>query len=340
MTASIIGYESGITVTPGAARTLTFTGPPASVTAGATNDVTVTARDAYGNVATGYTGTVSLTSSDPHAVLPLSYTFAVGDAGQHRFAVAFDTSGTQTITSTDTRAPSVTGTESGITVQAAAAKTLAVTGFPTTDAAGATETVTVTAYDPYGNVATGYTGTVAITSSDAQAQLPSNFSYRAADSGTHTFSITLETVGSQSITATDTASSSISGTESNIIVRGTPRVTVTQTGTKVVITQGQFFRKQKRTFVRPTSVQLTVEIAPSGSGGDVPTGEVTFELLKKTKKKVKVTTLETVALSGGKVTVALKSNRVLKKAITIVYSGDANDKPSFLTIPKLTRAPL
>ena len=186
--------------------------------------MTVTARDAYGNVATGYTGTVSLTSSDPHAVLAPNYTFAVGDAGEHRFAVAFDTAGTQTITFTDREgAPSITATESGITVQAAAAKTLAVTDFPTADAAGGTETVTVTAYDPYGNVATEYTGTVAFTSGDAQVQLPSNFSYRAADSGTHTFSITLETVGSQSITATDTASSSISGTGSQISSSGVRR---------------------------------------------------------------------------------------------------------------------
>ena len=98
--------------------------------------MTVTAYDAYGNVATGYTGTVSLTSSDPHAVLPSSYTFTAADAGQHSFAVTLDTAGTQSITATDTATSSITGTESGIAVQAAAAKTLTITGFPTSDTAG------------------------------------------------------------------------------------------------------------------------------------------------------------------------------------------------------------
>ena len=79
----------------------------------------MTAYDAYGNVATGYTGTVSLTSSDPHAVLPSDYTFTAADAGQHSFAVALDTAGTQSITATDTATSSLTATESGIAVQAA-----------------------------------------------------------------------------------------------------------------------------------------------------------------------------------------------------------------------------
>ena len=49
-------------------------------------------------------------------------------------------------------------------VQAAAAKTLTVTGLPTTVTAGTAYNITVTAYDAYGNVATGYTGTVAFSS--------------------------------------------------------------------------------------------------------------------------------------------------------------------------------
>ena len=76
--------------------------------------------------------------------------------------MTLDTAGTQSITATDTVTPSITGTESGITVQAAAAKTLTITGFPTSDTAGAAGNVDVTAYDAYGNVATGYTGTVSL----------------------------------------------------------------------------------------------------------------------------------------------------------------------------------
>ena len=95
-----------------------------------------TAYDAYGNMATGYTGTVSLTSSDPQAVLPANYTFTTADDGKHTFAVTLETAGTQTITATDTATSGLTATESGIVVQAAAAQTLTVTGFPTSDTAG------------------------------------------------------------------------------------------------------------------------------------------------------------------------------------------------------------
>ena len=69
--------------------------------------------------------------------------------------------------------------------------------------------MTVTAYDAYGNVATGYTGTVALTSSDPHAVLPSNYTFTASDAGKHSFTVTLDTAGTQSITATDTATSSL-----------------------------------------------------------------------------------------------------------------------------------
>ena len=154
--------ESGIVVQAAAAQTLAVTGFPTSETAGTPGSVTVTAYDAYGNVATGYTGTVALTSTDAHAGLPPDYTFTTSDAGQYSFTLTLDTAGTQSITATDAVTPSLTASESGIAVQAAAAKTLAVTGFPTSERAGVPGIVTVTAYDAYGNIATGYTGSVAL----------------------------------------------------------------------------------------------------------------------------------------------------------------------------------
>jgi len=187
--------------------------------------VTVTAYDAYGNVATGYTGTVALTSSDPQAVLPASFAFTAADSGKHGFSVALDTSGTQSITATDPLSPSLSATESGIVVQAAAARTLKVTGFPTSDAAGTTNTVTVTAYDAYGNVATGYRGTVELSSSDPVAVLPSSFTFTATDAGSRGFAVELDTAGMQSLTATDTANASLTGSETGITVRAVPQVT-------------------------------------------------------------------------------------------------------------------
>ena len=79
--------------------------------------------------------------------------------------------------------------------------------------------VTVTAYDAYGNVATGYTGTVTFTSSDGQAALPASYTFTAADAGTHTFSVTLETAGTQSITATDQRPLDHHRSETGIVVQ-------------------------------------------------------------------------------------------------------------------------
>ena len=188
---SIVGSESGIVVQAAAAKTLTIAGFPASDTAGAGGSVVVTAYDAFGNVATGYTGTVSLSSSDPRTLLPSSYTFTAADAGRHSFAIALDTAGMQTITATDTATSGLTGTESGITVQAAGASSLTVTGFPAFKTAGAPNNLTVTVYDAYGNVAIGYTGTVSLTSSDPRAILPSSYTFTAADVGQHSFAIAL-----------------------------------------------------------------------------------------------------------------------------------------------------
>src|SRR5205823_125005 len=55
-------------------------------------------------------------------------------------------------------------------------------------------------------------------SSDSQALLPANYTFGAGDNGVHTFSATLKTAGSQSLTATDTTTAGISGAHSGILV--------------------------------------------------------------------------------------------------------------------------
>src|SRR5439155_25227458 len=64
----------------------------------------------------------------------------------------------------------------------------------------------------------GYTGTVHFTSTDGQSVLPANYTFVAGDSGTHMFSTILKTAGAQTVTATDTVTSSITGTTNSITV--------------------------------------------------------------------------------------------------------------------------
>ena len=62
---------------------------PSSATAGTSFTITVTARDAYGNVATGYVGTVKITSTDHKAVLPANYTFTTSNQGVYSLQSRF-----------------------------------------------------------------------------------------------------------------------------------------------------------------------------------------------------------------------------------------------------------
>src|SRR5207245_1902776 len=180
--------------------------------------VTVTAKDPYGNIAIGYSGTVHVTSSDGQAVLPADDAFVAADAGVDTYSVTLKTAGSQSLTATDTVTNTISGSQSGISVNPAAASSLLVSGFASPSTACPAGTVTVTAKDAYGNTATGYLGTVHFSSSDAQVALPADYTFAAGDAGSHTFSATLDTAGSQSLTATDTVTNTITGSQSSISV--------------------------------------------------------------------------------------------------------------------------
>jgi hypothetical protein len=218
-TSTIKGTQSSITVNAAAATSLTVSGYASPTVAGVAHNFTVTARDAFGNVAGGYTGTVNFTSTDSKPVLPANYTFVAADAGSHTFSATFKTAGAQSVTATDTVAGAIKGTQSGITVNPAAASRLVVANFPGTTTAGVSQSFKVTAQDAFGNTATGYTGIIAFISSDAQAVLPAQYTFTGADAGAHTFNATLKTAGKQSITAADTVTSTLNGTQSNITVQ-------------------------------------------------------------------------------------------------------------------------
>jgi hypothetical protein len=176
--------------------------------------VTVTALDQYGNVVPGYSGAVHFTSSDQHAVLPPDYTFVAGDAGVHAFTngVILKTAGTRTVTVTDTGAGSITGS-ANVKVSAAAASIFQIAA-PASVVAGSPFSITVTAYDAYGNVAKSYLGAVHFTTTDQGngVALPADYTFTAQDQGRHVFAgVVLTTPGSQTLTATDKTNGTIKG---------------------------------------------------------------------------------------------------------------------------------
>jgi hypothetical protein len=180
----------------------------ASSTAQAGNaiSVIVTADSSGGAADSGYRGTVQFSSSDVQAGLPSSYTFNQGDAGSHTFSITLKTAGSQSITASDASNSSITATASGISVSPATANQLVFAGIPATSTSGVPFSFTLTAKDPYGNIATGYAGVVTFSSSDGAAALPGTFTFSSGNQGTHTFSATLSTAGAQSITAKDSGS--------------------------------------------------------------------------------------------------------------------------------------
>jgi probable HAF family extracellular repeat protein len=91
-----------------------------------------------------------------------------------------------------------------------------VTTSPSTDA-GYPMSVTVAVVDGSNNLIPGYSGVFRLTSSDGSAVLPAG---STLSNGSGTFVVTLKTAGAQTITATDTAISSITGTSAQVTVNG------------------------------------------------------------------------------------------------------------------------
>jgi hypothetical protein len=206
-----------------------------TATAGASFSFTVSAQDQFGNTDSVFGSTLRFTSSDtaPGVTLPPD---SVLSGGQGTFAATLVRAGPQTITASDTATGSITGSLN-ITVSAASATrfVLATTDEPSS---GVSFSFTVTAVDPFGNTDTAYAGRVHFTSTDASAGviLPPD---SALVGGQGTFSATLMKVGSQTITATDTASGTVTGALS-VTVTG-PAVEMLDVDVPATVTSGQAF---------------------------------------------------------------------------------------------------
>jgi hypothetical protein len=108
----------------------------------------------------------------------------------------------------------------GVNIGAYQARATAfVLDAPATVTAGVPFDVTVTAVDPFGKVAVGYTGTVTFSTTDPDpgVVLPADYTFTLDDGGMHTFTdtgrgeITLVTPGDQVLALTDTADATLTG---------------------------------------------------------------------------------------------------------------------------------
>jgi|GEM_PF-1461995 len=219
-TISSTGHGLNLTVTPAAASRLEV-GGAATMTTGTTNQLTITAKDAYGNVATGYSGTKALTFSGPGDApngqsatvggIPVgdssALTFAAGASVANLIAYRAETTAVD-VSDGGINSNANPAYDLDLLVNPGPASQLDLTPEGGAAGSGVPFTVVVTAQDAYLNVATGYTGTVTFTSSDSAigVVLPGPHTFVPSESGTYAFvnGVTLITSGNQTVTATDT----------------------------------------------------------------------------------------------------------------------------------------
>jgi hypothetical protein len=212
--------SNNITVSSATASQLVIqTQPSATAMAGqafATQPV-IYEEDSFGNLETGDSST-QVTASLHSGAGPLQGTTTVTVSGGVATFTNLADNKAETISLDFTSGSLTKATSNTIVISAAATSSFVVTGFPSPITAGVAGAFTVTAQDAFGNATPAYLGTVSFMSSDAQASLPANYTFISGDAGAHSFSATLKTAGTQSLTATDTVTSSITGSQSGITV--------------------------------------------------------------------------------------------------------------------------
>jgi hypothetical protein len=179
-----------VTVAPATAAKFALTAIATTLAAGESDNLTITARDTYGNTATAYAGSKNLTFSGAATVgtnkptvtnnsgtgvatafgTATAITFTAGVAtvssaknGQMKIYAAGEADVEVSDGTISTEAPLE------VTVSPLAANKFVLTATSTTPTVGEADSITTTARDTYGNVATSYSGAKSLTYSTASA---------------------------------------------------------------------------------------------------------------------------------------------------------------------------
>ncbi len=202
-TTSSSGQEATIAVGP--ADHFALSASSLTPTAGAADNLTITAKDAAGNTVTSYAGSHDVAFSgaalSPNGTAPtvansagtatafgsataLTFTAGVASVSSSKNGVMkLYAQGEADIEASDGSIATTAPLE--VTVAAATAATFALTAATATPAAGEADNLTITAQDAYGNLATSYTGSHSLTFSGA-ATIGSKKPTVANSSGTAT----------------------------------------------------------------------------------------------------------------------------------------------------------
>ena len=201
--------------------------------AGVPENVTITAKDVYANTVTDYTGTITVdTDGTPSSITWAKTsgngTFTDGGAGSDTatYTYALSDNGVVVLNITDTTTESlnisVTGdsktddnTEGNLVVGAGSLDKFVIS-HDNSAVAGTSESVSVTAYDTYGNIKTNYTGTITLDTNGTASSISwalvtggGQFTDGGAGSDTATYDFVASDNGQASFNITNTKAESI-----------------------------------------------------------------------------------------------------------------------------------
>lgn len=172
--------------------------------------VRVAALNAQNHVVQSYAGSVTVTSSDANATLPTSVAFKHGYA---TFQVTFATTGSQTLTVTDSSNTSLTETATTTVADPVVATQLTLR-VPKNVPNGVPVTARLAALDAQNHPVLNYSGSITLESSDPGAALPDSITFNR---GLAVFQVTFTTAGQQTLTAADDADPTLTATATTTV---------------------------------------------------------------------------------------------------------------------------
>jgi MYXO-CTERM domain-containing protein len=220
--------SSAFEVTTGAPARLVFRGTQARVAAGVTlAPIEVELQDALGNVLSGSSAQVMLSlGANPAAgmLLGAAPVSAVNGVAKFDGVSLRKAGGGYTLVASAQGFAGATSTALEVTPGPVASYALSL---PASVTAGQEVTLSATAYDAYGNVATSYAGAVRVASSDGSGHLPANAAF--VDGVLSGLKVTFMSSGLRTLTLTDAEQASLSGVgQTNVTPFAQPTVAVTE----------------------------------------------------------------------------------------------------------------
>jgi hypothetical protein len=265
-----------------------------SVSAGTVNsgnmiNLALTAMDVNGNLIPSGGETIVFSFTGGTSTGSIS---AITDVGNGTYSATFSgvTAGTATTLGATINGNAVTSSLPDVQVLPGSNVLLQVSGISSA-IAGVSKGFTVRVHDLADNTITSYLGTIAFTSSDAQAVLPGNYQFVEGDAGIRNFSATLKTAGSRSITATDTSDGLITGNQSAIGVSAAASSALRFSGaisSKAGLCSSAILIGLKDSFSNFTAAagNVSVTLAGAGSGAfysdDLCTSSITSTVIADT----------------------------------------------------------